>query len=191
MIISINVNAYDRIYSVRRKLPRSWHIDPFFLSVEYITVSRKGISQIALNQIGIIRESVSNKPLAHPRCERIKTNFWRGRIAREVMEKSLEPRKLHTANGNGLFNYPTSRSNSSFFFIATLFLSVSSFLKRTLFFFLFFTTKREHVSLSLYVSFAPRLSRLKSSFENYIRASPARSKSNERRTQAVPEQIPE
>jgi len=61
MIISINVNAYDRIYSVWRKLSRSWHIDPFFLFAEYITVStaRKGVPQIALNRMGIVRESVS------------------------------------------------------------------------------------------------------------------------------------
>lgn len=88
-------------------------------------------------KLGDIREDLPGRQ--HPsRCKRIKTNFRRGRIAPEVMEKSLEPRKLHTADGNGLFNHPAARSSSSFFFfVATLFLFLSSpFLSLLLSFFL-------------------------------------------------------
>lgn len=57
-------------------------------------------------------------------------------------------------------------------------------------FFSIYYQLREHVSSSLLRPIRA-LDRLKFSFENYTRASPVRSKSNERHTEAVPEQIPE
>lgn len=99
----------------------------------------------------------------------------------------------------GLCN-PPARSSSSLFFLFFLFILATALFpslslpvplnscapKVILLFFNRLPTARERVSPSLYRLIRAQ-GRLKFAFENYTRASPVRSKSNERRTEAVPE----